>query len=214
MSRRPRKPSRGRTSRGRPMKTTVLLVGEGRATEVNYFDRLKRLDTVTERFAVTVKKGPGFNPERVVEEAIKHQRAAEARDAAYDECWCVLDTEGSEKRDSLAKARILANRHAIQLCLSNPSFEVWFLAHFLRTSRKFNDCEAVIVELNKHWPQVSRTGYDKSDEQLFDRLSNRLETALHNARQVRETDHKHPDLADCNSATEVYLLVEHFLNRG
>ncbi len=211
MSRRGRKTTRGRRLRGRPLKTTVLIVGEGRETEVNYFDQLKRLDSVAERFTVTVKKGPGFNPERVVQETVKHKQRAEIREAPYDEVWCVLDTEGAEKRDSLDKASRLANQNGIRLSVSNPSFEVWFLAHFVRTSRGFNDCDAVIVELNKHWSHVSKASYDKSDEQVFQRLQDRLEDALRNARQVREKDHKHPDIGECNSSTEVYLLIEHLL---
>jgi hypothetical protein len=214
MSRQRRRPSRGRTSRGLALKVTVLIVGEGRETEANYFNGLKRLDEVSARFTITVKRGRGSNPESVVQEAIGHKQVAERRSEDYDEVWCVLDVEGPDKRESLGKARTLANQNGIRLCLSNPSFEVWFLAHFVRTRRSFRDGAAVIVELNRHWPRVSAAAYNKSDEQVFERLEGLLEEGVRQAKAVRENDHHEADTADCNSSTEVYRLVEHLLGRS
>jgi hypothetical protein len=213
MSRCGKKPRRTRVSRGLPPKITVLIVGEGQETEANYFDGLKRLDEVTARFTVTVRRGHGFNPESVVQEAIEHKERSQRQGKEYDEVWCILDVEGPEKRESLDRAVTLARQNDIKLCLSNPAFEVWFLAHFVRTSRAFKDCDAVIRELDKHWPQVSSAPYAKNDDRVFERLKDKLDNACKNARLVRETDHHDDNTAECNSSTEVYQLVEHLLGR-
>jgi hypothetical protein len=54
--------------------------------------------------------------------------------------------------------------------------------------------------------------YQKNDEKIYPRLSAYTGTAIQNARSVRE-DHfrETTDLAECNSATEVYRLVERLL---
>ena len=197
-----------RRSQKRRDKRTILLVGEGEETERNYFDAIKREDIVAKRFAVTVKKRHGVSPERVVEEAIGYKEQAESRGEDFDEVWCVLDVEGSEKRDSLEAAVRLAEENGITLYLSNPCFEVWLLSHFERRSRAYNNCDVVIVRLNRKWRTLCRQDYRKNDDRIYQRVSGLTEEAIENARLVREVDHRDiENTADCNSSTEVYRLV-------
>lgn len=198
-----------RVSAERPFRRTVLIVGDGR-TEPNYFDGLKREDVVSNRFTVTVKPGPGFSPERVVERAVKYRETAKRRGEDYDEVWCVLDVEAPDRRESLDKARGLAREAGLELCLSNPCFEVWFLAHFEKKARAYNGCDEVVSYLNKHWQKHFRQDYEKNDMGIYERLADRTEMALKNARWVRETHHRGtPGTVNCNSSTEVYQLVAH-----
>lgn len=204
-----------RTSRGMSERTTILLVGEGQATEPNYFAALAKLDEVRRRFTIHVRPGPGHNPEAVLETAIKFRDRASSRGEEYDEVWCVLDTEsGEEKRKSLDKAVVEASRTGIGICLSNPAFEVWFLSHFERTTRSFLHCDAVLEHLNRHWREAFSRDYEKGDTKHFFRLQSRMPNGLSNAEWVREaSNHKDtPNTADCNSSTEVYRLVKRFLD--
>lgn len=204
-----------RRKRRRSVKRTVLVVGEGRETEPNYFHGLKREDSVLAGFSVTVKKGPGVSPEKVVERTIHLKRQAENRREAYDEVWCVLDVEDPTRRDSLDKAVTIAAQNGITLCLSNPCFEVWLLSHFQRKGRAYKDCDAAIVDLNKHWQKHCGQDYRKNDDQVYDRVSGLTERAVANAQWVRETYHcGKAQTADCNSSTDVYRLVGHLKGCG
>jgi len=107
----------------------------------------------------------------------------------------------------------MADENDISLYLSNPAIEVWFLAHFLRTSQQFNDCNAVIVELDKKWTANFGRPYEKSDRDVYKRLASRTQAAIENARAVVEHDHgDKSDIAACNSSTEVYRLVEDLIS--
>ncbi|MBM4032519.1 MAG: RloB domain-containing protein [Planctomycetes bacterium] len=201
-------PRRARSPR--PIKRTILIVGEGRETEPNYFDGLKREDAVSARFAVTVIKGPGFSPEQVLDVALNRMNVARRRGEDFDEVWCVVDVEGLGRHDSLRKMRQSARNADIQLCLSNPSFEVWLLSHFVRIAKSYNGSDAVAADLTKHWQACFGQEYQKNDERVYERLAARTPTAIQNARWVREKHHRgKPDMLDCNSSTEVYLLVGH-----
>lgn len=196
----------------RPVKITILIVGEGQKTEPNYFRELKLEDDVTARFSVTVKKGHGRSPEQVIEEALRNKQRAENRGEYYDEVWCVLDVEGPDKRESLERAMAVARQNDITLCLSNPCFEVWLLAHFVRQSRAYNDCDSIIVQLNNHWQSLCGQNYRKNDEHIYSRVSSLTQTAIENAKQVREIDHRdNINTADANSSTEVYKLVSYLI---
>ena len=133
-----------------------------------------------------------------------------------DVVLCVLDTESLETieaKEDLATSRQEAAHNDITLYLSNPAFEVWLLAHFRRTSRSFRNCNAVIVELDKEWSAALRQPYDKSDDKVYQRLATRTQAAVTNAKMVVEIDHKEkPDIADRNSSTDFYQLVERLLS--
>ena len=200
------KPRRRRAPRR--TKTTLLIVCEGEKTERNYFDKLHRVEAVRHAYAVTVKKGKGGSRLQIVQEAVDRKNDP-GKD--YDEAWCVMDVERldtEEAREDLASAVELAGENGITLCLSNPAFEVWLLSHFLRTSRHFNDCDAVVQKLDKHWQTAFRQPYAKNDRRIYEKLAPLTNAALENAKNVREKDHDaDADTADCNSCTEVYRLV-------
>jgi hypothetical protein len=71
-------------------------------------------------------------PLQLVERAVEAQRS-EARDAskgrgrAHDQIWCVFDRDEHPKFD---EAVALAGRHGINLAMSNPCLELWFILHF------------------------------------------------------------------------------------
>lgn len=200
-----------RSKRSRPLKRTILIVGEG-VTEHCYFDGIKREDVIAEHYAITVKKGKGKIPKEQVEQAIALKKEAARRKENYDKAICVLDTETPDCRQNMEDARVLARPKDIELILSNPSFEVWLLSHFLRTSRSFLNAADVEKELNTKWQRNFGLTYNKTDKSLYKHIASRTRDAINNAKAVQEQDHSDkPDILDCNSATEVYKLVEELL---
>ena len=201
-----------RTPRKRKPKKTILIVCEGRETERNYLDGLKRAETISQAFAISVVAGKGGTRSQIVKRTIDKKNARRETDIAL----CVLDTESLETmqaKEDLSAARQKATSNDITLYLSNPAFEVWFLAHFRRTSRSFRNCDSVIVELDKEWVKAFGRPYDKSDKKVYRKLSARTQVAINNAKEVVETDHRaKPNIADRNSSTDFYQLVERLLS--
>ena len=184
----------------------MLIVCEGRETEPNYFDQLKREDWARVFFNITVKRGRGGSREQIAQFAV-NQKINSFED--YDVVWCVLDVEAPNQDDTLEKALRILSENSITSCLSNPSFEVWFFSHFEKSGRVFYHCDAVIMELNKHWQKHFQADYDKADSRIFSRLAPRLNDALENSRWVRQGHHGlSTDIVQANSSTEVYRLVE------
>ena len=124
------KPQRPRNPRPRKMK--LLVVCEGKSTEFTYLDGLCHEQGVQDRFAPQLRRGRGGDARVVVQAAINERDRQKRRGEAYEEVWCVLDVEGVEETARLNEAIALARREHMQLALSNPSFEVWLIAHFTR----------------------------------------------------------------------------------
>lgn len=208
MSRNPRR-ARRRKSKQRSVKRRVLIVCEGRETERNYFDRLKRRDEVDALFTVTVKRSKGGSRTHIAQSAIDCKQITEQKDGKFDECWCVMDVEQESEHDAVRAAVRLLRDNGFRVCLSNPAFEVWLLAHFVKTSRSFADCDAVVRGLNPKWKTRFGRDYDKSDGRAVAGLVPDAPKAIRNAKAVRESEFgEQSDTCLCNSSTEVYRLVE------
>jgi len=200
----------GRRTTERHARETVLIVCEGQATERNYFDRLRREETVTDRLSVTVRSAHGGSPEAIVREAILYKEQYGEQGDDFGRVFCVIDVE--RDRSSLARARKLAQDGDIELVLSNPSFEVWLLAHYERSSRPFTGAKEVRAAFNRHWVKHHGRKYHKGDEDIYGRLARLRRTAIANAKHVRERNFGGmADTADANSSTEVYRLVEYLV---
>ena len=194
----------------RPIKHTVLIVCEGEQTERNYFDGLKRVDEVTKHYTVRVVPGKGGSRLQIVEHAVKKQKQFRP-----DECWCVIDTErlnNAETRSDFAQAKALAEKNNIYLAISNPSFEVWLLAHFERTCRNFQDGDSAVEYLRACFKKVLNRDYEKNDKNIFEYLKGNICDALNNSQAVRDHDHGDKTLVEeCNSSTTVSELVSRLL---
>lgn len=198
----------------RPPKRRILIACDGRETEPNYFDGLRREQAVQDAFYVKVVPGDGKTPLSAIGKAIAAVETAERRGPsfAYDEVWCVLDVEQAGENPQLEEARGLARENGFHIAWSNPAFEVWILAHFDRTATPFSNCGKVRERLNKHWQREFGRKYEKNDRDLYRRIQDRTATAIDNAKCVREHDFQDKqDTARCNSSTEVYRLVERLL---
>lgn len=207
----------------RRVKTTLHITCEGEVSERWYFDGLKRLDEVAQRFAIEVKKGAGGTRLEIAQSAVD---AKERAREPHDFYWCVFDVERQSHRTSLQKAMALLRTNGIVPCLSNPSFEVWLLAHFRRTRQEFENSDAVENELNRHWKKEFGCEYEKSDKKVFTRLEGQLDQAVNNAIDMRmehEVDPIHAKkksphgwlcTSACNSSTDIGELVKWLLEGG
>ena len=194
----------------RPVSTRprLLIACEGRETEPNYFDGLRQEPAVRDRFDVKVVPGSGGDARTIVSAAIKARKKADDMGDSFSVVWCVLDVEGAANADILRDALERAKREGFHVALSNPSFEVWLIAHFERTTRPFDDSAKAEAHLSKaHWHNLCGRGYDKGDAELYVLLKDRIETAIERSEWVLSQCVPEPDCLNCNSSTEVYSLA-------
>jgi len=209
----PRRSDRWRSGKSRKcqrrrQRRRILIVCEGRETERNYFDQMKREGFAKDKLAITVKRGRGGSREQIAQFAV---RCKEESSEPYDEVWCVMDTEESAERDACETALKTLRQSEIEPCLSNPAFEVWLLSHFQKTTDTYLNCDAVVRDLNPHWKSRFDRDYDKAEPKIFRLVSSLTATAITNARWAREEYHSKRDILDCNAATDVFRLVQRLL---
>ncbi len=212
-SRFPRGHKVARPSGNRTPKLRILIIGDGQATEPNYFRGLKREQQVRAQFSVNVARGKGGSAKTTIAEAKKLQKqAASGPDGKFDEVWCFVDVETGENVPPRQDRRTKSGGTKFEIVLSNPCFEVWVFAHFDRKSGSFLNCHKVCVEVERCFQKEFGTPYVKTDPEIYSKLQPKTLDAIKNARSVFEKDHAgNTDAAACNSSTEVYEYVERLL---
>jgi hypothetical protein len=111
-------------------RTSLLVFTEGSKTEPLYLTHWHRL--YRERVIIQIAKHQGTSPFELVERAAE-QRSMDLREErrgrgdAYNQYWCVFDVDEHPKIPDALK---LAEANAINLAISGPCIELWFLIHF------------------------------------------------------------------------------------
>jgi hypothetical protein len=113
---------------------TIIVFCEGKKSEPDYINGLKKLPNIANRAALNLV----LHPERGVPLTLVQMAIARKVDPEVDECWCVFDVEWQLNHPNLLQTVNLARSKNIKLAISNPCFEVWLILHHKDFTRHSN----------------------------------------------------------------------------
>jgi len=175
----------------------ILIVCEGKKTEPNYF---KKFPVDTKIVEINVQ-GDGANTLSLVESAVKLKDKAELAGKQYNQIWCVFDRDSFFK-GNFNEAFKVARKSRISIAYSNQCFELWYLLHFCFSDAAIDRCDYV-----KKLTKLMGRKYKKNDENMYAYLNSRQESAIKNAKKLRNRYWPcNPEKDD--PSTTVYRLVE------
>lgn len=188
----------------------VLIVTEGKKTEPEYFNDLKKYHKIHSA-NIKIDGSSDSSPDSVVKYGRKLYEDERSRGDAFDRVYFVFDKDThltySQALDEIKRYRRKNIFFAIN---SVPCFEYWLLLHFTYTTEPFkaagklSAADAVIQKVKKHIPD-----YDKSTAGLFVQLYDQLEQAKKNAvLSIEEASKTRTD----NPSTRVHELVDYLQN--
>lgn len=124
-----------------PLRRRVLVLTEGLRTEPSYLTAWARY--LRDRLALEIGDRHG-TPATLVQyaiDAVEQSRTAVRRGRAdpYDSIWCMFDIdEHPEVEEAIARA----GQHGIEIAVSNPCLELWFLLHWIEQTSHLDRLEA------------------------------------------------------------------------
>lgn len=143
------------------------------------------------------------DPRSIVEYAIKQRREYQISDDDGNEIWCVFDVD--ENRDEDLKNSIShAQGKGVNIALSNPSFEFWYLLHFIYREAGI-DRNEVLEELRRAY----LPDYEK-EKNYNAILFPFTEKASERAQRLNEFHIEHGNDLDgrnSNPSTQVFRLI-------
>lgn len=195
----------GKRKKGtRSPRKVFVIVSEGKKTEPIYFRRYR------ERYCNLSIKTPDskctdpVNLAKFAKEQIK-QEGLDLKNG--DKIWCVFDCD-ENPNERISKACKIAGKDVI-ICLSNPSFELWYLLHFVPIQSKLSRSE-VMDRLKAYIKD-----YDKSED-VYDLLKEERPIAIENAKNLNKKHEKNGTelmSVESNPSTQIYAIVEEILNK-
>lgn len=132
-----------RSARRRATKRTVLIITNGRTTEKEYFERLRREYKKLD-FALTVKVIEG-EPDSLWSTFDKRFVKDD-----FDVVWFVIDADGHDRGGFIRNAQSRSSRTTpVCVVVSDPCFEVWLIAHYAQV-RNYQDQR----DAQRHWAKL------------------------------------------------------------
>ena len=191
-----------------PKANSYLIVTEGKCTEPNYFNGLKKkiLANVGGNVEVIDICGEGASTQKLIE--ITERYVSKAR-IPYQNIWVVFDKDDFQDFDQAIKE---GEDRGYRVAWSNQSFEYWIYLHFNYSDANLHrkEWKVKLDELFKTH-ELSKDGYSKNIENLFELLD-----SFGGVR--RAIDYAKKRMADFNSekdkpskyapGTMVHILVE------
>ncbi|MCE5297153.1 MAG: RloB family protein [Euryarchaeota archaeon] len=188
-----------RTSVRRPRKR-LFVICEGERTERLYFLDLRK------NFRMNIEVKPSHDRDAIgmVRCCLKVIEDEELDLEDGDEVWCVFDTDNNTD-EMIEEATRIAG--PVNIAISNPCFELWFILHFEYHDKRINDCEEAVKVLTKHIHD-----YCKSKD-VFPMIEGSTADAIENAKKLNKHhlgQGKVLKNCECNPSTQVFLLLERF----
>ncbi len=184
-----------------------LIVCEGSSTEPSYLNGLIR-QLQLRAVKIDVISSPDSKPVAVIERALAKKEEMKKLAIPYEKVWCVVDVEippHSTLDEAWEKAKEIDR---LELILTNPCIEYWFLLHFKQHTEPFANTEDVMAELKAVHPSYKKSRID------FDILYPHTATAIANSRDVLQEKRIGDDLRNHNPSTHMHKIVEHLQNVG
>lgn len=125
-----------------------------------------------------------------------------------DKIFCVFDSDVNQsKQDRIFQAYRKAKRKGIELIMSVPSFELWYLLHYKKTTHCFSSNKELENELKKFI-----TNYEKN-KNVFPVIIDNINKAIAHSKFLKK--HHHLELENpildmkLNPSTDVYKVIEY-----
>ena len=201
--------------RGRPTRKrnpVLLLSVEGNnKTEKVYFSQFRAQKQGS--FRIEFASGSETDPAGMLASLKKDYKKLELSKENDDIACVVLDLDCDAKKASLIQSLSQQKDNSAYLFIvSNPCFEVWFLLHFVFSTKSYLNQNQVLEELR----QSDRIPHYKKNSDIAAVLQKYQTNAIHNGNRLKayhESQHKVWPSTDCNPATDVVMLVEKILEK-
>ena len=194
--------------RGKPKerirKSVVAFNAEGiNKTESIYLGNYNSRD-----LSIKMARGNSTDPIGMYNELIKYCKEEDIKNEYGDKIYLFLDTDCREDKIDEIKRLIKKKDNDIQIIYSVPTFEVWYLNHFVFSTKEYLNNKSIIDELKKHLGDYSKS------KNYFEKLNDKINDAIKNS-ILQEEYHKNnsikKELYECNPYTNVYKAIEEIM---
>ena len=176
----PRKLTRRSPSRNPVRK--IVIACEGSKTEPGYFEGIRKELRLRTLQIIILRHQGKTDPHSIIEQVIEKRQEMKQEQAwtQGDSAWAVFDGDEhiEQSPENWKNAIALAKRQKIELAITNPCFELWYLIHYQNQLSQITR-DRLINLLQKYIPN-----YNKSMCLYPEPLKRRTDEAIQRAEQI------------------------------
>ena len=204
-----RKISNYRVQKFRKQKNKIIIAVEGKnKTEKIYFNNF---DDGKQAYSITIAKGNDTDPLKLVKSLNKEILKRELDLSNGDKAFCVFDADVNPNKNKIInEAKKYAKDTGIEIIVSTPCIELWFLLHYDYTTAYLSNIDA-IKRLKQYYPK-----YEKNIN-IYPEISDKLNDAINRAKKLekyRIDNNRQLGTVEANPHTEMYKIVEYLINNS
>lgn len=195
-----------RNRKKRNSKSIILLGLEGKnKTEKLYFQNYISRD---KSFNIIISPGNDTDPLNIYENLKKYMTENDINSKNGDKIFCVFDSDVNDKKQLQIDEVILkSSNDGIDVIMSVPSFEIWYLLHYNYTTHQFLTNKELITYLEKN------IGKYNKNINIYNNIFIKTEEAIKNSKKLK----KYHNLEDndiinnikYNPSTDIYKIIEY-----
>ncbi len=190
----------------RERKKIIAICCEGKnQTERLYFNNFKTRDVI-----IKFSKGNETDPKGMLDKLINFLNSEGIDTNNGDKAFLILDGDvDSSKQIQLNSTIEKAKANNIEVILSIPCFELWYLLHFIYTSKPYTSNQQLIKDLKKHLPDYSK------NSDVFAQIKGYTDVAITNSKKLEQFHVDNGQVLNninCNPYTGVHKVVEYIKN--
>ena len=182
----------------RKISPIILIKAEGNnQTETKYFSNFS-----SRKVRIKFATGNSTNPNGMLNDLINYMRKEDISSKYGDKIYLLIDTDLNSKR--INEIRNIKNKcleYGIELIVSSPTFEIWFILHFTNSNILFTSSMDVKKALRKYIKDY------KENMNIYDKIVLETDKAIKNAK-YNENNRLDEDVLDINPYTNIYKIIE------
>lgn len=181
-------------------KPVYLIICEGK-TEILYFQNFKKRENT---FTIEIKEFQATDPKSMINKTNYYIKKLELSIDDGDKAFCLIDLDNNENKAKLVN-ELKSKNKGIEIITSNPTFEIWYLLHFIKNPKVMNSKDT-IKELKKNYI----INYEKNIN-IYKNIKEKTSFAIKNSKKLRDNYKKigkDINTIECNPCTEVDILVK------
>ena len=196
---------RGQINRTETRFVLIGVEGERNKTERQYFSELIKGNN---SFKLFFAKGNATDPKGIVEEVTNSINDYDIDLSGGDLAFAVMDSDANPlKQIKIWDAVSEAKKNGVEVIISTPVFEIWFLNHFLKSpsTKYYGGYDDVKKDLIKYIPD-----YEKNNR-VFHLLKDKTIQAVNNAKLLAKYHYRlgrDEYSVESNPSTSVYKIIE------
>ena len=197
--------SRNRKNKGKP-KSIILLGLEGKnKTERLYFQNFISRDN---SFNIAISPGNDTDPLNIYDNLKKYMIENDINSKNGDKIFCIFDSDVNNKKQlQIDEVISKASEDGIDVIMSVPSFEIWYLLHYGCKAHKFSSNKELITALEKNI-----IGYNKNIN-IYNNIFDKTDEAIKNSKKLKKhhglEDRQIIDNIKYNPSTDIYKIIEY-----